>query len=226
MKKILLNTAMIGIFLLSTAVNAAGYGQSLCHSSGYHCQKVQRGQSWNNLFPDTEQRTIVKKANRMNTPLHSGMVIAVPNNLGNMSVMDIAPFPHKIGSSGRTLVRVDLGKLAWGAYDTQGNLVNWGPVSGGRNYCPDIHHGCHTPHGNYTIFEKQGPGCISHKFPLPHGGAHMPYCMHFHGGYALHGSATVPGYNASHGCVRMYPEDAEWLNHNFVRVGSTRVTIQ
>jgi lipoprotein-anchoring transpeptidase ErfK/SrfK len=49
-----------------------------------------------------------------------------------------------------------------------------------------------------------------------HGGAPMPYCMHFYRGYALHGSTTVPGYRASHGCIRMFIEDARWLNEEFI----------
>jgi lipoprotein-anchoring transpeptidase ErfK/SrfK len=49
--------------------------------------------------------------------------------------------------------------------------------------------------------------------------------MFFHGGYALHGSNDVPGYNASHGCVRLVTEDAKWLNTQFVNVG-TRVIIK
>jgi lipoprotein-anchoring transpeptidase ErfK/SrfK len=39
--------------------------------------------------------------------------------------------------------------------------------------------------------------------------------MFFHRGYALHGSYDVPGYNASHGCVRMFVKDAKWLNQEF-----------
>ena len=46
----------------------------------------------------------------------------------------------------------------------------------------------------------------------------MPYCMFFHTGFALHGSYEVPGYNASHGCVRLYKEDAKWLNEEFVEL--------
>ena len=46
----------------------------------------------------------------------------------------------------------------------------------------------------------------------------MPYCMHFFRGYALHGSRTVPGYADSHGCVRMFIEDARWLNEEFIDV--------
>lgn len=226
MKKITATmVTLLCLYLVSPLVSAAHYGQELCKSPQYSCMKVQRGQSWNSLFPDEQTRIIVKKVNRMNTPLHSGMIIAVPRNLASAKVMDFAPFPSRISPSSNNQVKVDLNKLAWGAYDSQGILVNWGPVSGGKNFCPDIHHGCKTITGSYTIFDKQGPGCISHRFPLPHGGAPMPYCMHFHGGYALHASATVPGFNASHGCVRMFLEDAMWLNHEFVQTGLTRVHI-
>ena len=54
----------------------------------------------------------------------------------------------------------------------------------------------------------------------------MPYCMFFHEGYALHGG-TLPGHHASHGCLRLYTEDAEWLNEMFVTagIGGTEVII-
>ncbi|MCX7124554.1 MAG: L,D-transpeptidase, partial [Gammaproteobacteria bacterium] len=41
--------------------------------------------------------------------------------------------------------------------------------------------------------------------------------------FALHGS-TLPGYNASHGCVRLFFDDAKWLNQDFLNIG-TRVTV-
>ena len=47
--------------------------------------------------------------------------------------------------------------------------------------------------------------------------------MFFHGGFALHGSYEVPGYHASHGCVRMFVNDAKWLNEEFV--GQERVPV-
>lgn len=140
----------------------------------------------------------------------------------NDNVLGNSPFPSKISSS--NIIKVDLGKLAWGAYDDGGNLVKWGRASGGKNYCPDINRGCKTVTGTYTIYRKQGPECKSNRFPVGKGGAPMPYCMHFHGGYAMHGG-QVPNYNASHGCVRLLHPDAEWLNEDFVRVGSTRVNI-
>ncbi len=143
-------------------------------------------------------------------------------NTNAQAYHDYAPFPQRISTG--NLIKVDLGRLAWAAYDHQGYLVRWGPASGGKKYCPDIRRGCRTVTGTYTIYRKQGPGCRSSRFPVGRGGAPMPYCMHFHGGYAMHGG-NVPGYNASHGCVRLHYEDAQWLNQNFVEVGRTRVNI-
>jgi len=127
------------------------------------------------------------------------------------------------GGAGKS-VRINLSTHTWAAYQ-DGRLVKSGRVSGGKNYCPDLHRGCRTPTGTYTVYSKQGSGCISTKFPVGKGGAKMPYCMFFKGGYAMHGSNAVPNYNASHGCVRMPVEDARWLNQEFVNVGSTRVRI-
>jgi hypothetical protein len=38
--------------------------------------------------------------------------------------------------------------------------------------------------------------------------------LYFHGGYAIHGSASVPSSPASHGCVRVTMADARWLIAN------------
>ena len=108
----------------------------------------------------------------------------------------------------------------WYAYDASGKLVRSGRASGGRNYCPDIHSRCHTPVGRFVVYSKGGPGCKSKKFPIHHPGAPMPYCMFFHGGFAIHGSNEVPNYNASHGCIRVPPSEAYWLSHNFIHTGT------
>jgi hypothetical protein len=144
------------------------------------------------------------------------------NDTNKEANINRAPFASKIAN--RNLIKVDLGKLAWGAYDDEGNLVKWGRASGGKNYCSDIKRGCKTITGTFTIYRKQGPECKSNRFPVGKGGAPMPYCMHFHGAYAMHGG-QVPNYNASHGCVRLLRQDAQWLNEDFVNVGRTRVNI-
>lgn len=115
--------------------------------------------------------------------------------------------------------------LSWKAIDEQGNLVRSGKGSGGRRYCPDIGRSCKTPAGVYYIISKGGPGCRSSRYPVGRGGAPMPYCMFFSQYYAVHGSPDVPNYNASHGCVRILPHDAKWLNQNFMKIG-TKVVIK
>jgi len=113
----------------------------------------------------------------------------------------------------------------WKAVNDNGYVVRTGHGSAGRSYCPDIRRSCRTPTGVFHIIGKGGPGCKSSRYPRPHGGAPMPYCMYFHKFYAVHGSYDVPRYNASHGCVRVTPNDAHWLSTNFMQIG-TKVHIQ
>ncbi len=202
------------------------YGAKLCQdSSTYTCYTVKRGDTWTKLFPDENERDIVMRLSRINTHLKRGMVLAIPKECCH-DIIDYSPFAKQISAPGEKIIIVSLGQQAFGAYDSQGNLVRWGPVSGARGYCPDIHRGCHTPIGTFAIYNKEGEDCVSTKFPVPYGGAPMPYCMFFHGGFALHGSYEVPGYNASHGCVRMFVNDAQWLNEEFTADGyGTRVYV-
>lgn len=112
--------------------------------------------------------------------------------------------------------------LKWQALKN-GKVVRTGKGSGGRGYCKDIKRSCRTPSGTYRIISKGNSSCRSSRYPVGKGGAPMPYCMFFSKYYAIHGSPDVPNYNASHGCIRVHPGDAKWLNHNFLEVGSTVV---
>lgn len=229
----------ISAILLLTATScvfaAERFGHHLCQSSSdYDCLKVQKGDSWESLWSNSTERDIVMRVNRMNTPIYAGMTLAVPKNLSSDSIMDVAPFEQQINVTGEKLLIFKPSLQAWGAYDEEGRLVRWGPASGGSNYCKDLGHQCHTPVGSFRIYNKGGEGCYSSKFPLPDGGAPMPYCMYFKGGNAFHGEPDghgLPGYNASHGCVRILIDDAEWLNHEFVDLpgsghGGTKVIVQ
>jgi hypothetical protein len=55
--------------------------------------------------------------------------------------------------------------------------------------------------GHYQVYSKT-PGFNSHG---------MYYSSYWHGGYAIHGYASVPTYNASHGCVRIPIPDAKFV---------------
>lgn len=116
-------------------------------------------------------------------------------------------------------------KTSWFAYE-DGELIASGSASGGANSCRNRHgiSRCHTPVGTYHVFSKGGADCKSSIYPLPNGGAPMPYCMFFSKNYAIHGANSVPpGRNASHGCIRVKPSAALWLTRNFINVGTTVV---
>lgn len=194
------------------------FGAGLCNNPKFECVKVASSQSWEKLFPDEQQRDLVQRVNRSYNYLYAGKIIAVPRNLKDANMLDYSPFPRKIKSGDGKQVIVDQNKLAWGAYDAKGVLVNWGPIASGRSKCPDSNNACYTLTGVFRVFSKEDSRCKSDVFPIGKGGAKMPYCMYFHKGFAMHGSDDMPGYRASHGCVRMFVRDAKWLNENFVDV--------
>lgn len=199
----------------SAYAKSAYYGAKLCKDKeNYSCHIVKRGETWAKLFHDASEQEVIMHLNRIGIELRPGMHIAIPKN-SNLTVMDVSPFPHTISAPGEKMILVSLNEMAWGAYDPQGNLVKWGPASSALGYCPDIQRGCHTTTGRFAIYQKQGKHCVSTKYPVGRGGAPMPYCMFFNGGFALHGSHDIPGYNASHGCIRLLVKDAQWLNEEF-----------
>jgi hypothetical protein len=77
--------------------------------------------------------------------------------------------------------------------------------------------GHETPTGLFTILQKQ----IDHRSSL-YNDAPMPYMQRLTwGGVALHGG-TLPGYAASHGCIRL-PADFAKLLYGVTRLGLTVV---
>jgi lipoprotein-anchoring transpeptidase ErfK/SrfK len=123
-----------------------------------------------------------------------------------------------ISSPGKVVV-IDPSVHAWGAYEN-GELVRAGLATAGSSWCPDIGRPCRTKIGHFRVNSLGSAECKSSKYPIPKGGAPMPYCMFFNGNQGMHGSNEVVEANISHGCVRMHTADAEWLRFNFVKVGT------
>ena len=75
------------------------------------------------------------------------------------------------------------------------------PVSTGKD-------GYDTPVGEFNV-DRIEEEWYSKKYD----GAPMPHSIFFYEGYAIHGTYDVKrlGLPASHGCVRLHPEDAELL---------------
>ena len=216
--------AVVAVFFLlfgsaGFAANSNVYGKHLCYAQGYHCVKVRHGDSWAKMFPNKKKRDIVMRLNRTNIAMYYRSFVVVPNDLDSLDYMDYSPFPSRVNTEREKLLLFDMKKHAFAAYNRHGYQIYWGPISAGKGWCPDVGQPCHTVVGKFKIVRKKGESCISTKFPLPDGGAEMPYCMHFYRGYAIHGS-QLPGFHASHGCIRVFKEDAKWLNKSFVSVGA------
>ncbi len=60
-----------------------------------------------------------------------------------------------------------------------------------------------TPAGNFAVYSK---ATMSWSKPFK---TWLPFASYFTGGYALHQYPIVPGYPASHGCVRMPSSEAQ-----------------
>ena len=74
--------------------------------------------------------------------------------------------------------------------------------------------GYNTPTGNFQPYLLK-PMHYSRKYD----NAPMPNSIFFHGGYAIHATYDVKhlGRPASHGCIRLSPQNAKWL-YNVVSI--------
>lgn len=100
-------------------------------------------------------------------------------------------------------ILIDLDKQCLGLYE-YGNLVDQFPVSSGD-------HG--TPARKFVILSKE----LNH-YSTEYNMAWMPFALRLFGNYYLH-AGILPGYAASHGCVRMIYENAV-IVYNWADVGT------
>lgn len=186
---------------------------------------------WEDLWPDVRERDIVKHLNRTNLPLELDKLVVAPEDMNGKTLLAYSPLPAKIEVPGEKTVVWDPALLAWGAYAEDGVLVRWGAAVGGMDTCPEPQlrgRSCRTVFGHFRIIRKDGPQARSSKYPLGCRGdqcARVPWIMIFHDkGFGFHcseysvssGAGGLPGHNASHGCIRLFCDDAEWLNKEFV----------
>jgi lipoprotein-anchoring transpeptidase ErfK/SrfK len=71
----------------------------------------------------------------------------------------------------------------------------------------------YTPTGRFTVYRKED-GIVE----APLGSLYKP--LYFDEGWAVHGAASVPGYPASHGCVRTSDNDQDFVSRTLSK-GST-----
>ena len=187
-------------------------------------------ETWEELFPNEEYRTFIMKLNRLNIPLKKGMPIALPKEK-NKQLADFSPFLPWINPPKEKILIFNPKLLAWAAYLPNGKLLRWGPALGGMDRCPDTWRKCRTIVGNWRIVKKGDGDSRSHIYPIGCGRknnpcAPMPWFSQFEiHGYGFHGSSKMVGKHASHGCVRVFTDDAKWINQNFAEIGTKTITL-
>lgn len=135
-------------------------------------------------------------------------------------------FPKQIRAPGQKVFVFDPKVAAWAAYDADGKRVMTGSASGGKDMCEDVGKPCRTVTGAFRVYNKRGINCKSGEYPVETtGGAKMPYCMYFFQGYTIHAGFEVPPYNTSHGCIRVLPSAAKWLNEEFMTLGTKVIVL-
>jgi peptidoglycan hydrolase-like protein with peptidoglycan-binding domain len=114
--------------------------------------------------------------------------------------------PPLVPAGGVKRVEIDLDRQVLFHYE--GNSLSFIlPVSTGSNerFCSEGW--CRravTPPGSFLLYEQRSGW---EKSPL----GWLYNSQYFNGGIAIHGSQSVPGYPASHGCVRIPMNAAEWF---------------
>lgn len=135
-------------------------------------------------------------------------------------------FPLQTRPTGHKQFIFDPKAAAWAAYDAEGHRVMTGSASGGKDFCEDVGKPCRTVIGTFHVYNKRGLECKSGEYPVETvGGAKMPYCMYFYRGFTIHAAYEVPAYNSSHGCVRVLPSAAKWLNEQFINIGTEVIVL-
>lgn len=187
-------------------------------------------ETWEELFPDEKIRGLVQKINRLNIKLKKGMPIAVPKDK-NKTFADFSPFPEWIKTPEEKLIIFDPALLALAAYSPEGKLLRWMPAIGGMDRCPDTWRRCRTVVGTFKTGVKGDEKTRSHGYPIGCGSKKKPCALmawfvpFFKQLYGFHASEKMEGKHASHGCVRLFLDDAKWLNQYFADVG-TKVIIK
>lgn len=149
----------------------------------------------------THQLDLLCKLNRADhAHLPSIKVLVTPDNwdLREECYGPFVLFDPRLEQEVKILI-VDIPLQAFAAYE-YGVLVRWGPVSSGSAAHP-------TPAGVFHLNWKS-KGRYSTVDPI----WYLPYSFNFENraGLSLHAYA-LPGYPASHSCVRLLMSDARWL---------------
>ena len=129
-----------------------------------------------------------------------GQAVVIPDTIiADMRAYSVFPYFYPGAKDIKKIIMVSNLYQSYGCYE-YGKLVRFAAVNSGKERTPSYP-------GRYAITwkEKDHLSSIDSNW-------HMPYTINFHrqAGSAFH-KFTMPGYPASHSCVRQFIDDAEWL---------------
>jgi lipoprotein-anchoring transpeptidase ErfK/SrfK len=147
-----------------------------------------------------ENLAVVLKLNRVDAGhLRPGDTLMIPEPVTDIS--DLSPFPREVETAREIprLLFVSRRVQAFGAYEF-GRLVRWGPTSTGKRSTP-------TPAGLYHTNwrSKATRSTVNSEWLL-----RWYFNLDNAKGISIH-EYELPGYPASHSCVRLLAEDAAWF---------------
>lgn len=131
--------------------------------------------------------------------------------------ISLLPLTSTSASAGNVRVKIDLSEQKMKVLVNGRTRHSW-PVSTARR-------GYRTPVGNFRPTRMH-----RRYFSKKYNGSPMPHSIFFYGGYAIHGTNQIKrlGRPASHGCIRLHPQNARKLfalvRNNGPR--NTKITIQ
>ena len=178
---------------------------------GFAIMKLKKKESLTRFCgQDSVCQALFMKVNRYDRRhIPAGKTVLFPVDIEKAS--KYIPIPQVLDDSrGEREIRVYLAQQYFGAYE-DGKLLFWGPVSSGKKSRP-------TWPGKFFVNYKQ-----RYKRSIKYHNAPMPYSINYSGGYFIH-EQSLPGYPASHGCIRLLMTDAKKL-FNWVKTGDL-VTVQ
>lgn len=156
--------------------------------------------SFKNKYSESQQK-VIAALNRIDpSRMRIGENLIVPDTLFD-DILNYAPFPKKLDIINGIPKTILISQRVQGfALYENGNLIKWGPVSSGKKSTPTPN-GLH--YGNYKA--KRKISTVDEAWILPY---YFNF-MNFEG-VGVHQYA-LPGYPASHACVRLYMDDAQYI---------------
>ena len=161
---------------------------------------MKNKENFQNLFSDG-QKEIILALNRISeSQLRNGRILVIPDTF-LMDLKYYSPFPDTLTSMSELdkLIIISKRIQAFALYE-KGHLIRWGPVSTGKKSTPTPSRLYHT---NFKALRKVST--INSSWIMP-----WYYNIESLMGIGIH-EYVLPGYPASHACIRLFEKDAIFI---------------